>query len=73
MARLHGTARGTAASTGTWGDHSALPSQLEQALTELRQGGGMRTAIGMLDADPGDFLSVALARLGRAVQAAKPQ
>ena len=33
----------------------------------------MRTAIGMLDADPGDLLSAALARLGRAVQAAKPQ
>ena len=58
---------------GTWGDHPPLPSQLDQAITELRDGGGMRTAIGMLDADPGDLLSVALARLGRAVQAAKPQ
>ena len=58
---------------GTWGDHPPLPSQLDQAITELRYGGGMRTAIGMLDADPGDLLSVALARLGRAVQAAKPQ
>ena len=58
---------------GTWGDHPALPSQLDQALTELRQGGGMQTAIGMLDADPTDLLSAALARLGRVVQAAKPQ
>ena len=58
---------------GTWGDHASLPSQLDQALTELRQGGGMRTAIGMLDADPTDLLGAALARLGRAVQAVKPQ
>ena len=58
---------------GTWGDHPPLPSQLEQAITELRAGGGMRTAIGMLDADPTDILGAALARLGRAVEAAKMQ
>ena len=58
---------------GTWGDHPPLPSQLDQAITELREGGSMRTAIGMLDTDPGDLLSAALARLGRAVHAVKPQ
>ena len=58
---------------GTWGDHPALPPQLDQAVAELRRGGEMRTVIGMLDTDPTDPLSVALARLGRAVQAAKPQ
>jgi hypothetical protein len=60
-----------APAAGTWGDQPALPSQLDQALTELRAGGGMRTAIGMLDADPTDLLGAALARLGRAVQVAK--
>ena len=58
---------------GTWGEHPALPPQLDQAVAELRRGGEMRTVIGMLDTDPGDLLSAALARLGRAVQAAKPQ
>ena len=58
---------------GTWGDHPALPPQLDQAVAELRRGGEMQTVIGMLDIDPGDLLSAALARLGRAVQAAKLQ
>jgi hypothetical protein len=58
---------------GTWGDHPALPSQLEQAARELREGGGLRTVIGILDADPGDALTAALARLGRAMQTGNPQ
>ena len=58
---------------GTWGDHPPLPSQIEQAITERREGGGLRTVIGILDADPGDVVAAALARLGRAVLAANPQ
>jgi hypothetical protein len=58
---------------GTWGDHPPLPSQIEQAIIEQRAGGGLRTVIGILDCDPGDALTAALARLGRAVQTANPQ
>jgi len=58
---------------GTWGDHPPLPSQIEQAITERRAGGGLRSVIGILDCDPGDKLAAALARLGRAMQAANPQ
>jgi hypothetical protein len=56
---------------GTWGDHPPLPSQLEQAITERREGSGdMRTVIQILECEPRDGLAAALARLGRAVQAA---
>ena len=58
---------------GTWGDHPPLPSLLEQAAAERRDGGGMRTVIRILDSDPGDPLAAALARLGRALQSANPQ
>jgi len=58
---------------GTWGDHPPLPSQIEQAIIEQREGGGLRTVIGILGSDPGDALAAALARLGRAMQAANPQ
>lgn len=54
---------------GTWGDHPALPSLLAQATAETRRGGGLRTVIGILDADPRDGLAAALARLGAAMQA----
>ena len=57
--------------SGTWGDHPPLPSTLEQAATEQRDGGGMRSVIRILDADPGDLLAAALARLGRAMQSGK--
>jgi hypothetical protein len=53
---------------GTWGDHPPLPSVLAQAAEERRTSGSLRTAIGILDSDPGDLLAGALARLGRAVQ-----
>ena len=52
---------------GTWGDHPPLPSQIEQAIIERQEGGGLRSVIGILDADPGDALAAALARLGRAM------
>jgi len=58
---------------GTWGDHPPLPSTLAQAARELREGGGLRRVLGILDTDPGDALAAALARLGRAMQTANPQ
>ncbi len=54
---------------GTWGDHPPLPSLVAQAAQERQQGGSLRTMIGILDADPGDDLAMALARLGRSMQA----
>jgi hypothetical protein len=58
---------------GTWGAHPPLPSVLAQAVTEQREGGDLRTVIGILDSDPGDALAGALARLGRAMQSGNPQ
>jgi hypothetical protein len=58
---------------GTWGDHPPLPSQIDQAAEEARRGGDPRTVISILDADTGDVLAAALARLGRAMNAANPQ
>lgn len=58
---------------GTWGDHPPLPSVIEQAEQERREGGGLRAMIGILDSDPGDRLAAALAQLGRAMNAANPQ
>ena len=58
---------------GTWGEHPPLPSQIEQADIERREGGGMRTMIQILDSDPGDLLAAALAGLGRAIQSGNPQ
>jgi hypothetical protein len=58
---------------GTWGDHPPLPSQIEDAARELRDGGGLRTAIEILGCDPADSLAAALARLGRAMQNQNPQ
>jgi hypothetical protein len=58
---------------GTWGGHSVMPSLLAQATVERQAGGTIQGVIGILDSDPGDALAAALARLGRAVQAANPQ
>jgi len=53
---------------GTWGDHPPLPDQIAQAAEEMRtQPGAHRTALSLLDADPGDPLAAALARFGRAL------
>jgi hypothetical protein len=51
----------------TWGATPPLPSQLDQAAEESRQGGGMRTVIGMLECDPPNSPAGVLARLGRAM------
>jgi len=45
-----------------------MPGVLDQAAGEL-QHGARRTALAILDADPGDALAAALARLGRAIEA----
>ena len=37
---------------GTWGDHPPLPSQIELAVQETREGGDPRTVLQILDADP---------------------
>jgi len=62
-----------APASGTWGDHPPLPSQIEDAARELRDGGSLRTAIGILGCDLADEVAVALARLGRAMQSQNPQ
>ena len=49
----------------TWGAMPPLPSQLDLASEERRQGGGMRTVLGILEADPPGSLAAALAQLGR--------
>ena len=51
----------------TWGATPPLPGQLAQAVSDLRQGAGHRTVLATLEADPGDPLAAALARLGRLV------
>jgi hypothetical protein len=62
----------------TWGATPPLPSAVEQAAEELRHGAS-RTAQAILEADPGDELAAAFARLQRTMQereareAAKPQ
>jgi len=58
---------------GTWGDHPPLPSVIEQAAQEAREGGGMRSMLQILSSDTGDALAGALARLGAAMQAGNPQ
>jgi len=47
---------------GTWGDPAPVPSVLAQAAAES----DLRVVVGILDADPKDWLAAALARLGRA-------
>lgn len=51
----------------TWGAIPPLPSQIDQAAEESRQGGGMRTVIGILDCDPPGSVAAALAQLGRMI------
>jgi hypothetical protein len=48
-----------------------MPSQLEQAILERREGGTLRSVVQILDCGPAD--AVAPARLGRAMQMANPQ
>jgi len=55
----------------TWGATPPLPDRITQAAEELRHG-QHRTALAELDADPGDLLAGALARLGRAVFGSQP-
>jgi hypothetical protein len=51
---------------GTWGDHPPLPDPITLAAEELRiQPSAHRTMFAALEADPGDPLAAALARLGR--------
>ena len=56
-----------------WGATPPLPSPLVQAAAEVRAGGTLRSVVGILAADPSDALALALARLGRAMQAGNPQ
>ena len=51
----------------TWGATPALPSLVEQAATDAGDGDSIKTIVSRLDADPGDALASALARLGRAI------
>jgi hypothetical protein len=48
-----------------WGATPPLPCQLDQAAEEMRQGGSMRTAIGILGCDPSGSVAAALAQLAR--------
>lgn len=48
-----------------WGATPPLPPLVEQAATDAREGDSMRAIVSRLDADPGDSLALALARLGR--------
>ena len=56
---------------GTWGDHPPLPSVLEQAAADRKDGGSLRTAISTLESDEGNSLAAALARLGRTLESRK--
>ncbi|MGH7970302.1 MAG: hypothetical protein ACREIC_16390, partial [Limisphaerales bacterium] len=48
-----------------WGACPPLPSLIEQAATDARQGDGMKSIVNRLDADPDDELAITLARLSR--------
>ncbi len=58
---------------GTWGDPPPLPSPLTQAATEQASGACLGRVVQILEADPGDRIAVALARLGRALVSRNPQ
>ena len=73
VARLQAAARAAGADAGHLGRPPSPAPLLAQAAAERQHGGGLRTVIGILDSDPGDALAGALARLGRAMQAANPQ
>lgn len=51
----------------SWGAVPPLPSLVEQATTDARDGDSIRTVVSRLDADPGDSLAATLASLGRAL------
>ena len=51
----------------TWGAIPPLPSVVEQAATDARDGDSVKTIVTRLDADPADKLALALAGLGRAL------
>jgi hypothetical protein len=53
---------------GTWGDHPPLPSVLEQAASDRRDGASPQAVIRTLESDDGDPLAAALARLGRTLE-----
>jgi hypothetical protein len=55
---------------GTWGAHPSLSDAVTLAAVARRGGDCPQEAIRVLESDPGDRLAAALARLGRAVQAA---
>ena len=60
----------------TWGATPPLPSVVEQAIIERREGASDAAILNRLEDDPGDDVAAALARLGRAMQereARKPQ
>jgi hypothetical protein len=60
----------------TWGAVPPLPSVVEQAIIERRDGASMAAIINRLEDDPGDELAATLACLGRAMEereARKPQ
>jgi hypothetical protein len=58
-------------SPGTWGDHPPLPDQMTLAGDELRRG-AIRTALTILEDDPGDESARALSSFGRALFGSKP-
>lgn len=58
---------------GTWGDHPPLPSLIDQASAERRDGADIRRMIAVLDSDPGDALARVLARLGRTLSSGNLQ
>jgi hypothetical protein len=59
--------------SGTWGDHPPLPSVLEQAASDRRDGASLRTVISTLASDEDDPLAAALAQLGRTIESRNPQ
>ena len=56
-----------------WGTMPPLPSVIEQASIERQDGASFAATVKRLEDDPGDDLAAALAALGRAFEARKPQ
>jgi hypothetical protein len=54
-----------AAPPSTWGAAPPLPSLVEQAAMDARDGDSTASIIGRLDADSADTVAAALASLGR--------
>lgn len=57
----------TAPEAGTWGDHPPLLTAVAQAAQDQLGGLSRGTVLTALEADPGDGLAAALARMGRAL------